>query len=451
MAYIDDPYKKQQEDQTQNQGLANSGGNIYSTSQSEVSTVSNGSSGSNSSNTESNKSGNWVNLNKYLDANQGKVGGYVDQLVQPYTSKEAGYKENLDSGKQNYISSIQSDTAFNTGSDKSSSIANNYIGNSKNVSDNDKNIFYQTTLGYQGDDEYQNTGNNYGYNSSKNQADEFINVGSNLGNDIYLQSLMGSNVSSGGKNLNSFLVRGTNTGRQAVSDYSNLFSDLANLLDYQTNELNNERANVIDTATRNAESAKQNLDSARNKAKQQVTEAKNKAFTNNNAVINVGANKGSYIEKPNIVLKDNFWSGNMPSTSIRVNPRLLDTGKVDSFADKELREIDQRYNDLLGNTRSADSSLDLDMNSIINQDLHNKQISTINSVLTNTFVGISPSLTLFTGLRDQELKNAYNNLINSSPEIQQGITDLYYRKITPEELDSIIKNNITRDNLGLNK
>lgn len=440
MAYF---LKNQNEDQNQQSGNQNqmSGGNIYSTSGSEVSSsIPTSNSSSNSS--QSNESGNWVNLNKYLDANQNKVGGYVDQLVNPYTSKESGYREGLNIGKTNYSNSIMSDTAYNTDSSKSGAIAKNYLQGSKGVSDDDKNTFYQTILGYQGDDEYQNTGDTYGYTTSKNQADEFSNVGSNIGNSNYQKSLMGNGVSTGGKNLNSFLIGGTQAGRDSVTNYANKFADLAALLDSQTSELNDLRSGIVDTTTRNSELARQEAENARNNALKQIETSKNKALKDNDS-ITVGVNKSSYTESPNIKLGDEWWSGNMPSADIKVNPRLLNTGKVSSFADREAQEVEQRYQDLLGNTRTADSTLDLNMNTLIDQDLHNRQLEAVNNVLSDVFVKNFIHTAVFGGINGEEnIKEAFNKLINSNPKIQKGIADLYYGKIRKEDLKDIIINNI---------
>lgn len=234
MAYIDDPYKKQQEDQTQNQGLANSGGNIYSTSQSEVSTVSNGSSGSNSSN-ESNKSGNWVNLNKYLDANQGKVGGYIDNLVQPYKSSSDQFKENMQASNDNYREQVASNTVT---SDRAKDIITRYGKDGTSITDDEYSIVSNALNDKFGVDDYKTTDD---YTKLNKTANDIGKVANNLSNSNYQQSLMGNQVSSGGKKLNSFLIGGTQEGRQKVTDYSKQFSELSKLLDNQSQELNNVR------------------------------------------------------------------------------------------------------------------------------------------------------------------------------------------------------------------
>lgn len=289
MAYMNDPLqKKNQEDQTQNQNQ-NSGGNIYSTSSSEVSSQvdqkSSPSGNSNNSNTSSNSSGNWVNLNSYLDANQDKVGRYVDNLVNPYSSKENSYKNSIQENSQKYISDVNKNNENMLSVDDQADFAKRiysingggYIPNSEKTTEDERQKAYNTYTGYQGPRAFESSGNEYGYNENKNQRDIFDEVGSNLTNQNYQRSLMNKNTSTGGKNLNSFLIAGTDQGRNAIQDYSKQFSDLATLLDTEAEKLNQARNTEVAESKNRLNNLKNAMATEKQKAKDYLTTERNKA------------------------------------------------------------------------------------------------------------------------------------------------------------------------------
>lgn len=239
MAYF---LKNQNEDQNQQSGNQNqmSGGNIYSTSGSEVSSSTPTSTSSNSSNSsQSNESGNWVNLNKYLDANQGKVGGYVDNLVKPYTDSASQFRNDLNTASQNQSQNIKDNTLSQN---KVTDIVTRYGKDGNSITDDE---YKRVSDAVQGNFNVNPFDQNENYTQLSGTITNLNQVGNNLGNQNYLKSLMGNQVSSGGKDLNAFLVGGTQTGKEKINDYSNQFSNLKSYLDQETENLNNLRNNAI--------------------------------------------------------------------------------------------------------------------------------------------------------------------------------------------------------------
>lgn len=284
MAYF---LKQNEYQNNQNQQTQNVGGNIYSTSGGEVSSqIDNNSNSSNSSNSNSsNSSGNWVNLNSYLDANQNKAGRYANTFVESDLNKGQDYKNNLQNAQDQYLSSIKSDTAYNY-SNNDNNLLDRYLQNSSSLSSAEKNRAMNILKGYQGDDYFQNTGDKYGYNELKKGSDDFNTLSKNILNENYLKSQMGNNVSTGGKNLNSFVLGGSNDSRNVLNNASNQFSEISSLLDSTNNTLNNERNNVVNKATENQKA----YDKARQEKVDQLTaeleSAYNQAKTKNDNIIN---------------------------------------------------------------------------------------------------------------------------------------------------------------------
>lgn len=433
MAY----FQKKNEDDQNNNGNQNqiTGGNIYSTSGSEVSsTLENSSPKGNSTSSLSNESGNWVNLNKYLDANQGKVGGYVDTLVNPYSQKEEGYRNNLQNANEQYLNSIHNDTAYKTGANTSRNIASNYYKNSSNVSDDDKGAFYGTLSGYQGAGKFDETGDDYGYNDLRTQADEFANVSSNLGNNNYLQSLMGNQVSSGGKKLNSFLVQGTTQGQQDLNNNVKRFSDLENLLNNQVSSLNDERQNVINTATQNQQLAQQAEAEEYKRVQDQIAAAQQKAIQKANQ------QKALYEGAKNNVMHVGLPTSNgqvVVGKNLNINPYTWKDTSTQGKQDvgREQKELDQRRNDLLNNTRTADSSLDTnfkyaDFSNAYNGKWQEKQ-DAMNRVLNNVY-----NSGTFGKFSDNDRREILDEVLNDyyTDAVDKAFMDFYNNKISENEL-----------------
>ena len=344
MAY----FLKQNEDQNnQNQQTQNVGGNIYSTSGGEVSSQLDNTTSNSSS---SNSSGNWVNLNSYLDANQNKAGKYVSSLVNPYTQQQPEYESKLNESKANYEKAIQTNTLNKNEGQK---VANSYYANSNSISQNDWDRAIETEQGYAGKPgQYEDTGDDYGYYGLNKQANQFKEVGDNLNNDIYLQSLMNKNLSQGGKTLNSFLVSGTDSGRNAVSDYKQTFIDLWNLLENQKTDLNNQRAEQEKIATEN----QANWLASRQAAKKAQEKAINEAYNNQKVTSENNKNQGvGAVAKTMNISK--FAANNKPITiSIANTP--YQVGNADSQLSTELSELEARDKALSTGIRGSGSKTD---------------------------------------------------------------------------------------------
>lgn len=342
MAYF---LKNQNEDQNQQSGNQTqmSGGNIYSTSGSEVSssTPTSTSSNSSSNSSQSNESGNWVNLNKYLDANQGKVGGYVDQLVKPYSDSATQFNQNMETAKQNQSQAIQNNTVSN---DKITDIVKRYANNGSSITDDE----YKTVSdAVQGNFKVNPFEQSDDYKQLNGTARDLGQVGKSLENKNYQESLMGNDVSSGGKNLNSFLIRGTQAGRDKISDYSTQFSKLNSLLDAQTQDLNNQRDTAI----------KQNQDTASS-----IIEAQKgqdivgpKFIKENQQYYNSGAYKDYTPTKYNA----NGWlSRDGGNITFDLPTVYRATGPSDGVIKNEYNEYTDRLNSLLTGEGRQDSKLD---------------------------------------------------------------------------------------------
>lgn len=357
MAYF---LKNQNEDENQQYGNQNqmSGGNIYSTSGSEVSSTSGSaptSNSNNSSNTKSNESGNWVNLNKYLDANQGKVSGYVDNLANPYTSQVDSYKSSLDSNKNKYMQDVNNQTANKLNTNESKGVVSNYLLNSNSVDDSSWSKVQDTLKGYTGPSQYSLTGDEYNYSKDRKTADDFNDFGSNFSNQDYRMSLMGNDISSGGKKLNNFLL-GTSDAKNKIADYSTQFKDLAALLDQNSQDMDSAYNNAVGVANQSKEDLESNV--AAIKAQQQ------KALEDRYKQEQANAERKKNDKKEQIEYYNYPYTNRDGKTfyiRIPVRKNWVDTSSNAAInKGNELTELDQRANDLLTGNRTGSSSLDLD-------------------------------------------------------------------------------------------
>lgn len=405
MAYF---LKNQNDEQNQQSGNQNqmSGGNIYSTSGSEVSSsTSNNSTNSSSNSSASNESGNWVNLNKYLDANQGKVGGYVDQLVNPYTNSSNQFKNDLNKSSQDYTEKVNQNTLSK---DDATSIINKYRIDGNSITDDEYNKVSKPLNDNFGVTSYEETED---YTNLNKQANQLGNVGKNLSNSAYQQSLMGNDISSGGKKLNSFLINATNQGRRAIEDKQNAFKNLSALLDSQAQDLTNQRNTALENSSANAREA---YNEAVNDGGQVIYDAFNEQLKN---LLN------SYNYYPTSVNSNATYSRYVPSTNGSLT---LDNGTVlnlpsISRAEKNKDAMNQGYSDnsrlesLLSGSGRLDNKLgsmfaytDDDWTGIENrantiegiiQNPKNQFESRISDILRNY---------LRSGYRKDSINNAYN-------------------------------------------
>lgn len=262
MALMEDPnLKKNIEDQNQGQMT---GGNIYSTSGSEVDTTQSGNNSSfptNTTNKDSNTSGNWVNLGAYLDANSRKSGDYANRLVQNKLNTQDDYKTGLNDAVTNYGNTIKQDTAYQTGSDASKNIITKGAKNLSNLSSADQQILGNTLKGYQGQGQIESTGDEYGLFNLRNQSEGYNKFAEGLLDNDYRSSLMNPTMSSGARKLNSFLL-GSKDAQQEFQNSSNAFKDLASLYGSSIGDADSIYNDVLRQATLNQQSANSNLDTS---------------------------------------------------------------------------------------------------------------------------------------------------------------------------------------------
>ena len=418
------------EDQNQNQNTtSNTGGNTYSVSSSEVSST--------VDNNENNKksdtgSGNFVNLTKYLDSNQGKMGNYANTFVQDDLNKGQDYRGNIQNSQENYISSINSDSAASYNKDSDNKILENYLKDSSSVKDSDKQRATNILKGYQGADYFENTGDEFGYNTLKKDSDNFNTLSGNITNQDYLKTQMSNDLSSGGKNLDSFLLGANKDSSKVLNDASKEFSDLASLLDATTTNLNQQRDTVVNKATENQKA----FDKAR---QDKVTELGNQ--------LRAKYNNGESKYKSSQAYRqdyDNIWALPYGSSGDGYAYYYQDnSNNAKSQLDRELAELNNRSNSLSGSEQlNGNSKLDSDFNfyNWVAPTEQQKQIqSTLAKDFDNTF-GIYAELLMdkYPSVVDksQALKLAYMRGDLTKDQVQQYFDTMpeYIREYIPEEL-----------------
>ena len=358
MAY----FQKNNNEDKQNQDVSsgNVGGNTYSTSSSEVSSTV-------ESNNENNKksdtgSGNFVNLNKYLDANQGQMGSYANSCVEEDLNKGKDYQGNIKNAQNKYLSSIKSDTAYNY-KDSDNKLLDNYLRNSASVKDPDKQRAMNILKGYQGVSNWSNTGDQFDYNNLKKDSENFNTLSGNITDQDYLKTKMNNDLSSGGKSLDSFLLESSDNSKNVLNNASNKFSELASLLDSTSKNLDQERTNVVNKATQNQK--------AYDKLRQDKTKALENQLKNNYAA-SKGANQilrsleklntlnrndplsNEYLDRLNTA-KQNGWIAGTETYKVRDDL----SSQAAAQLNRELQELQNRSNSLTGNVAlNGNSSLD---------------------------------------------------------------------------------------------
>lgn len=358
MAY----FQKNNNEDKQNQDVSsgNVGGNTYSTSSSEVSSTV-------ESNNENNKksdtgSGNFVNLNKYLDANQGKTEGYANTFVQDDLNKGKDYQGNIQNAQDRYLSSIKSDNAY-TYNSVDNKILNDYLKNSSSVKNADKQRAMNILKGYQGVSNWSNTGDQFDYNNLKKDSDNFNTLSGNIIDQDYLKTQMSNDLSSGGKSLDSFLLGASDNSRNVLNDASSQFSELASLLDSTSSNLDKERTNVVNKATQN-QKAYDKLRQDKTKELENLlrTNYANSKAINDSARATENANplgrndpfSNEYLDRLNTA-KQNGWIAGTETYKVRDDL----SSQAAAQLNRELQELQNRSNSLTGNVAlNGNSSLD---------------------------------------------------------------------------------------------
>lgn len=420
MAYF---LKNNNEDQNQS-GNQNqmSGGNIYSTSGSEVSTPTSTSSNSSSNSSQSNESGNWINLNKYLDANQGKVSSYVDNLVKPYSDSASQFKNDKESSANSYSQNIKNNQLQ---ANKATDIVQRYANDGTSITDDEYKLVSNAVTGNFGVNPYQQTEE---YTKLSNTASELGDIGEKLKNKSFQENLMGNNVSSGGKKLNSFLISGTQAGNDKISDYSNSFSELASLLDSQTRDLNKQRNSAIEqnrnTATGIIEAQKANTSPVYNHYSAELDKRydyndKRPKNTNTRYYTNMYVNDVP-LDVP-VVSRFN-WTGNTYETEEkeyfdRLNSLLSGSGRQDTkFDDYYTQMSDQDFDRAYTRSKEIQNMLQLPYEKVDSLPYRDRMII---EKFANSF---APWATPVDKQRGSEVYLAYlNGQLNSMDEIYQAL------------------------------
>ena len=284
-------FQKRNEEENNNQNNNQNGGS-FQTSSSEVGTnTSLMNDNSNRQNNISNQSGNWVNLNDYIKANEGKSGRYASNLVSDDLNKGDQHKTDVENQKTNFGNAIRQDTAYNYGSDKSSKTAKNYYNNSSSVSDDELSTFSKASKGYQGQGEF----NTYdGYDSLKDTSDYFSELKGGILDPTYrANNKMNANLNQGGKILNN-LTLNSNTAQETLKDASNQFSTLSSLLAGVEEEANKDRAGVVEKANANANALKNAITTNKALAQKQLDDSKKKAEQSRQAKQNQASQVKTY-------------------------------------------------------------------------------------------------------------------------------------------------------------
>lgn len=381
MAY----FQKNNNEDEQNQDVSsgNVGGNTYSTSSSEVSSTV-------ESNNENNKksdtgSGNFVNLNKYLDANQGKMGSYANSFVEEDLNKGKDYQGNIQNAQDKYLSSIKSDNAYTYNSNSDNKLLDNYLKNSSSVSTSDKQRATNILKGYQGADYWSNTGDEFDYNNLKKDSDNFNTLSGNITDQNYLKTKMSNDLSSGGKSLDSFLLGASDNSKNVLNNASNQFSELASLLDSTSGNLNTQRDTVVNKASENQktfEKARQDKTKELENLLQSQYDASKKI---NDRILEQNKNLTNLLNLPSEAIRNDGYYNYYKDLSRQAKDNL----------NTELAELRNRSNALTGvSPLQGDSKLDFNLNSyeFVAPTDQQKQEQAFRSNVFNTIVS-DPSIT----------------------------------------------------------
>ena len=377
MAYFRRNYNQ---DENQNT-TGTTGGNVYSTSSSEVSsTVDN-----TDNNKKSNTSGSgFVNLNKYLDANQGKVGTYASSFVNDDLRKGNQYKSDVNNAIDSYVSSVKSSPAYtyndSTSSYSDTNLLKNYIHDSESLNQAEKNRITNVLKGYQGDDEFQNTGNKYGYNTLKKTSDEFEQLSNDIDKPEYLKTKMSNDLSTGGKNLDSFLLQADSDSRRVLDNAKRSFSDISKLLGTATTKANTTRNSVMEQSNKNAADFNEMRKALKESEEQTLRNAYNNAQTKTKqSQISGEGSVNKQLVLPNTNKKI--------TVSIMNSPYVYDETKANSMLNNELAELEARYTALDNGVLDNNSRTDTNFNfggwgsSVDNRSQVNAQIQRANQII----------------------------------------------------------------------
>lgn len=446
MAYFQ---KKNEEENNNNQNTNQSGGS-YQTSSSEVGTNTNLNDNSNRQNNISNQSGNWVNLNDYIQANEGKSGRYASNLVSDDLNKGTQYQSDLGTTKDTYGKALRQDTAYNYGSDQSNKVAKNYYNDSSSVNDDELSTFAKASKGYQGVDQWSNTGDLYGYDTMKNTSDYFSELTGGILDPTYrANNKMNANLNQGSKILNN-LTLNSDTAQNTLKDASNQFSILSGLLAGVEEEANKDRAGVVEKANANANALKNAITTNKALAQKQLDDSKQKAEQSRQAKQNQASQVKTY--KAPLV---NLWGKNIDIGSFTgkdTSKFFKDPSSIESDYTKEKNELNQREADLLSGNRSGNSTLDLvkdnssydSINATFQQWNEEGRAGNLPSIINEAYK-ITQNLNEDRGVMTEDyVRSKIEDVILNNKTVRDAMQSYVWGNINKETLRDIIVNSIPR-------
>lgn len=454
MAYFQ---KRNEEENNQNN---NQNGGSFQTSSSEVGTnTSLMNDNSNRQNNISNQSGNWVNLNDYIKANEGKSGRYASNLVSDDLNKGDQHKTDVENQKTNFGNAVRQDTAYTYGSDKSSKTANSYYNDSSSVSDEDLTTYAKASKGYQGQGEF----NTYdGYDSLKDTSDYFSELTGGILDPTYrANNKMNANLNQGGKILNN-LTLNSNTAQNTLKDATNQFSLISGVLAGAEEEANKDRAGVVDIANANAKALKENQTKAETEAMAKLKASKDAADKSRQAKQNKASQVNTYTPSQVTLTV----SGNAASPDVRTIDLGSFTGKDTStfFNDggsqiqdtytQEENELKQRGSDLLSGNRTSNSKLDLvrdnssydSINATLQQWNEEGRAGELPNIIDKVF---KEEAAWNEGKGDQDNVRSYvadkiTEIVTKDNDVRNAMQSYVWGNIDKNTLISIIKNKIPK-------
>lgn len=442
MAYFQ---KRNEEENNQNN---NQNGGSFQTSSSEVGTnTSLMNDNSNRQNNISNQSGNWVNLNDYIKANEGKSGRYASNLVSNDLNKGDQHKTDVENQKTNFGNAVRQDTAYNYGSDQSNKTAKNYYTNSSSVSDDELSTFSKASKGYQGQGEFKTYD---GYDSLKDTSDYFSELKGGILDPTYrANNKMNANLNQGGKILNN-LTLNSNTAQETLKDASNQFSTLSSLLAGVEEEANKDRAGVVEKANANANALKNAITTNKALAQKQLDDSKKKAEQSRQAKQNQASQVKTY--KAPVV---NLWGKDIDIGSFKgkdTSKFFKDPSSIESDYTKEKNELNQREADLLSGNRSGNSKLDLvkdnssydSINATFQQWNEEGRAGNLPSIINDAYK-ITQNLNDDRGVETESyVRSKIEDVIQNNKTVKDAMQSYVWGNIDKGTLRDIIVNSIPR-------
>ncbi len=192
---------------------------------------------------------------------------YMAELTKTYNSKVEEYLLDIDINKKKYIHDVTETDSVKTNYDISYGIISKYAEDSDSITESEWQVLQNTNRGYRGVGLYNETEDKYGYDSDRNQANEFETLSYNLLDPKYREELVDEVISDSKKDRYKELLDSQN-GQSQIQEYSDKYRQLAVVFNQNETELNSiyekavqqsiENKNAIDKAV--SEVSKQKLE-----------------------------------------------------------------------------------------------------------------------------------------------------------------------------------------------